>query len=65
MQFHAERVSVSVAGDYYQLLLEAEEDSDDPESPYLILQRQFAVSWRIHTRQRNQELTVDVDFAKR
>ena len=41
MQFHAERVSLSVAGDYYQLLLEAEEDSDDPESPYLILQRQF------------------------
>ena len=43
MQFRAERVTVSVAGDYYQLLLEAEEDSDDPESPYLILQRQFEV----------------------
>ena len=41
MQFHAERVTVSVAGDYYQLLLEADEDSDDPESPYVILQRQF------------------------
>ena len=41
MQFHAERVTVSVAGDYYQLLLEADEDSDDPESPYVTLQRQF------------------------
>jgi hypothetical protein len=43
MQFHAERVTVSVAGDYYQLLFEAEEESDDPESPYLILQRQFEI----------------------
>jgi hypothetical protein len=43
MQFHAEHVTVSVAGDYYQLLFEAEEDSDDPESPYLILQRQFEI----------------------
>lgn len=41
MQFHAERAIVSVAGDYYQLLFEAEADSDDLESPYLILQRQF------------------------
>lgn len=43
MLFHAERVTVSDAGDYYQLLFEAEEDSDDQESPYLILQRQFEI----------------------
>lgn len=43
MQFHAERATVSVAGEYYQLLFEAEEDSDDPQSPYLILQRQFEI----------------------
>ena len=43
MQFHAEHVTVSAAGDYYQVLLEAQEDSDDPESPYLILQRQFEI----------------------
>jgi hypothetical protein len=43
MQFHAECVTVSVAGDYYQILFEAEEDSDDLDSPYLILQRQFEI----------------------
>ncbi len=41
MQFHAERATVSIAGDYYRLLFEAKADSDDLESPYLILQRQF------------------------
>ncbi len=43
MRFPAERVTTSVTGDYYQLLFEAEEDTDDPESPYLILQRQFEI----------------------
>jgi hypothetical protein len=43
MEFHAERTNVSVAGDYYQLAFEAEEDSDDLKSPYLLLQRQFEI----------------------
>jgi hypothetical protein len=30
-----------VAGDYYQAMFAAEEDTDDPDSPYLLLRRQF------------------------
>jgi len=41
MQFHANHVSTSVAGDYYQAMFEASEDSTDPDSPYLLIQRQF------------------------
>ena len=41
MQFHANHVSTSVAGDYYQALFEASEDTSDPASPYLLIQRQF------------------------
>ncbi len=47
MQFHAQSVSASVAGDYYQLWLgpdkEDEEEADPHEvkGPYLIVQRQF------------------------
>jgi hypothetical protein len=43
MQFHANYVSTSVLsdGDYYQTLFEAEQDMDDPDSPYLLIQRQF------------------------
>lgn len=41
MRFHANHVSTSVAGDYFQATFEANEDSIDPESPYLIIQRQF------------------------
>jgi hypothetical protein len=43
MHFHANCVSTSVAGDgdYYQAMFEAEQDSDDPDSPYLLMQRQF------------------------
>lgn len=41
MQFHATAVSSSAAGDYFQLLFEANEDSPDPDSPYLLIQRQF------------------------
>jgi len=44
MQFHATYVSTSAAGDYYQALFEAIEDSEDPESPYLLIQRQFEMS---------------------
>jgi hypothetical protein len=32
-----------VAGDYYQAMFAAEEDTDDPDSPYLLLQGQFEV----------------------
>lgn len=41
MQFHANHVSASEDGDYYQVLFAAVPDSTDPESPYLIIQRQF------------------------
>jgi hypothetical protein len=40
MQFHANHVSTSVAGDYYAAMF-AEEDTDDSDLPYLIIQRQF------------------------
>jgi hypothetical protein len=35
MRFHANHVSSSVSGDYYQAMFEAEEDTNDPNSPYL------------------------------
>ena len=43
MHFHANYVSTSVFGDgdYYQAMFEAEQESDDPDSPYLLIQRQF------------------------
>ena len=43
MHFHASYVSTSVFGDgdYYQATFEAEQDTDDPDSPYLLIQRQF------------------------
>src|SRR5215470_15673168 len=43
MHFHANYVSTSVFGDgdYYQATFEAEQDTDDPDSPYLLMQRQF------------------------
>src|SRR6516162_11694355 len=43
MHFHANYVSTSVFGDgdYYQALFEAEQDSDDVDSLYLLIQRQF------------------------
>ena len=41
MHFHANYVSTSVFGDgdYYQATFEAEEDTDDTDSPYLLIQR--------------------------
>jgi hypothetical protein len=43
MHFDANYVSTSVFGDgdYYQAMFEAEHDTDDPDSPYLLIQRQF------------------------
>jgi hypothetical protein len=41
MRFQANHISTSVAGDYYQVMFEAEDDSADPASPYLLIQRQF------------------------
>ena len=43
MHFHANYVSTSVAGDgdYYPAMFEAEQDADDPDSAYLLIQRQF------------------------
>src|SRR6516165_8615203 len=42
MQFHANHVSSSISGDYYQAMFE--EDMNDPDSPYLLIQRQFETS---------------------
>jgi hypothetical protein len=43
MHFHANYVSTSVSGDgdYYQAMFEAEQDTDDHDSAYLLIQRQF------------------------
>ena len=41
MRFHANHVSTSVSGDYYQIMFEANEDSAELDGPYLIIQRQF------------------------
>jgi hypothetical protein len=43
MRFHANYVSTSVLGDgdYYQAMFQAEQDTDDLDSPYLLIQRQF------------------------
>src|SRR5437868_13454575 len=43
MHFHANYVSTSVSGDgdYYQAMFEAEQDTDDLDSPYLLIQKQF------------------------
>jgi hypothetical protein len=41
MRFHANDVSTSVFGDYYQAMFQAEQDADDSDSPYLLIQRQF------------------------
>jgi hypothetical protein len=42
MQFHANHVSTSTFADnYYQAMFKAEEEADDPDSPYLLIQRQF------------------------
>ena len=45
MYFHANYVSTSVSadGDYYQAMFEAEQDADDLDSPYLLIERQFEV----------------------
>jgi hypothetical protein len=41
MRFHANHVSTSVSGDYYQATFEANEASAELGGPYLIIQRQF------------------------
>src|ERR1700751_6145317 len=43
MHFHANYVSTAVFGDggFDQAGFEAEQDTDDPDSPYLLIQRQF------------------------
>jgi hypothetical protein len=41
VRFHANHVSASVSGDYYQALFEVNTDSADSNSPYLLIQRQF------------------------
>ena len=40
MHFHANYASTSIFGDgdYYQAMFEAEQDTDDPGSPYLLIQ---------------------------
>ena len=47
MEFHAKCVStsISVGGDYYQATFAAEEDTDDTNSPYLLIQRDFELPY--------------------
>jgi len=62
MHFHANYVSTSAFGDgdYYQATFEAEQDSDDPDSHYLMCQiRAFRYFWpegREGTRYRNRAM---------
>src|ERR1700738_2095641 len=44
MRVHGKHASTSISGDYYQATFEAEEDTNDPDSPYLLMQRQFETS---------------------
>ena len=41
MQFHANHVSASEDGDYFQVMFAVRKSEEDTESPYLIVQRQF------------------------
>lgn len=43
MHFRANHVSTSILGDgdCYQAMFQAEPDADDPDGPYLLIQRQF------------------------
>ncbi len=41
MRFHANNVSASEAGDYFQVAFAFEKDEDDVDGPYLRVQRQF------------------------
>ncbi len=67
MQFEAEEVSASAAGDYHQLYLgpkETEEDAADPfnvRGPYLLIQRQFEMfdGGRCHIESDNEEYRGD------
>ncbi len=47
MEFHAKCVStsISVGGDYYQATFAAKEDTDDMDSPYLLIQRDFELPY--------------------
>ena len=49
MHFHANYVSTSVFGDgdYYQAMFQAEQDTDDPDSPYLLIQRNSKIQMTI------------------
>ena len=60
MRFHANHVSSSVSGDYYQAMFEAEEDTNDPNSPYLLIQRQFETSdgGRCYSRRTTRSISV-------
>ena len=67
MQFHANYVSTSVFGDgdYYQATFEAEQDTDDPDSPYLLIQRQFedADDHRCYIETHDKHTAVIFDYA--
>lgn len=45
MRFHSNYVSISVEGDgdWYQAMFETEHESEDMDSPYLLIQRQFEI----------------------
>jgi hypothetical protein len=62
MRFHANHVSSSVSGDYYQVMFEAEEDTNDPDSPYLLIQRQFETSDGVGAISRRTTRSISVIF---
>ncbi len=43
MRFHANHVSTTVSGDYYQAVFEERVESSDSDAPYLLIQRQFEI----------------------
>ena len=49
MHFHANYVSTSVFGDgdYYQATFQAEQDTDEPDSPYLLIQSNSKIQMTI------------------
>src|ERR1700732_393967 len=62
MRFHANHVSSSVSGDYYQPLFAAAEDTNHPDSRYLLIQRQFETSDGVGAISRRTTRSISVIF---
>ena len=64
MDFHANYVSTSVFGDgdCYQATFEAEQDTDDPDSPYLLIQGNSKIQMTIDATSKRMTKTTAVIF---